>query len=137
MGGRTGRLRPIFRPTVADGGNHIPAISTRENLLDIRAVLRSQSEVENFRVVGKVLCNSEPRAWMGSVRYVSLQFQKTSIIACAPISTPPTNGWSRTQRVAMLAMLIPPCRSPIVRKTLRSDWNCSHVPQDIKITSRY
>lgn len=54
-----------------------------------------------------------------------------------PTNTAPTKGWSRTQRVATLAMLFPPCLSPIARSTLNSDWSSSHVPHDIKMTSRY
>lgn len=50
--------------------------------------------------------------------------------------TAPTKGWSSTQRVAMLAMLFP-CRSPMVRKTDRSDWNNSHEPHAFTIMSRY
>ena len=54
-----------------------------------------------------------------------------------PTRTAPTNGWSRTHLTAMLAMLTPPWRSPILRSTVRSRWKRAQSPHTLVITSRY
>lgn len=51
--------------------------------------------------------------------------------------TAPTHGWSSTQRVATLAMLAPPWRSPMARSTARSAWNSGQSPHAFTIMSRY
>ena len=54
-----------------------------------------------------------------------------------PTRTAPTNGWSRTHRTAMLAMLAPPWRSPTLRNTVRSRWKRAQSPHTLVIASRY
>lgn len=54
-----------------------------------------------------------------------------------PTRTAPTNGWSRTQRTAMLAMLTPPWRSPTLRNMVRSRWKRPQSPHTLVIASRY
>ena len=54
-----------------------------------------------------------------------------------PTRTAPTNGWSRTHRTAMFAMLAPPWRSPILRNTVRSRWKRAQSPHTLVIASRY
>ena len=54
-----------------------------------------------------------------------------------PTITAPTNLCSKTQRVATLAMLTPPCLFPISRKIWRRDWKSSQFPHALTIISRY
>jgi hypothetical protein len=54
-----------------------------------------------------------------------------------PTRTAPTNGWSRTHRTAILAMLTPPWRSPILRNTESSRWKRVQSPHTRVIASRY
>lgn len=54
-----------------------------------------------------------------------------------PTRTAPTNGWSKTHRVAMFAILRPPWRWPMVRSVFKSDWKRVQLPQALTIISRY